>query len=384
MNKYNFPTPIYSAPGLLGRLSEIADLQSGGKLNGRALLVTDQGLMGTDIPDRVKVAFEKIGNQLEIFSDVETNPDDRSVEKGTAAYRSFKADFIVAVGGGSPQDVAKTIAVRLNHDGPLEKYDDLDGGDKYITKHVPPVIAVPTTAGTGSEVSRSSVIHIEAVDRKVVIFSPLMMPALALLDAELTTGLPRKITAYTGIDALTHLLEAYCATGYHPMADGIALEGVGKVFQFLPKVLEDGMDLEARGEMLNASLMGAVAFQKGLGAAHSMAHPLSSVSGLHHGLANAMVLKKILEFNRAEIGRERFLKLSMAAAPGEHASYETFMGALDELLKLSDIPVGLSTAGVKEEHIPELTKLALADGCHGSNPRKCELEDFETLFKELL
>ena len=383
MNRFNFPTTIFCEPGLMNKLGELGVLGSG-KLSGKALLVSDNGLKATDIPERVIKAFERAGIECALFTDIETNPDDESVEKAVAAYREAGANFIIGLGGGSPLDVAKTVAVRLNHGGPMEQYDDLIGGDSLIVNEVPPVIAIPTTAGTGSEVSRSSVIHIHKVDRKVVIFSPHMMPVMALLDPELTLGLPPKITAYTGVDALTHLIEAYVAKGYHPMADGIALDGIARVFKYLPEAYKNGQNVQARQEMLVASLMGAVAFQKGLGTAHSMAHPLSSVCGLHHGLANAQVLYNVTEFNRESIGEERFQKLSFAAAPDEKPSYETFMAALKKLLDVCDIPAMLSDTGVKTEHIDELVNLAMQDGCHQLNPRDMTPESFRSLFQALV
>lgn len=383
MHRINFPTKIYIAPGLLAELGQIPELRQP-HFGRPALLVTDQGLARTDIPTRTVAAFAGLGVSCSLFDRVLTNPDDAVVEAGVLAYREAGAEWIIGLGGGSAIDVAKTIAVRLNHPGPLQNYDDLVGGDALFTGPIPDVVAIPTTAGTGSEVSRSSVIHIEAVDRKVVIFSPRMMPALALLDPELTVGLPPAISAFTGLDALTHLLEAYVATGYHPIADGVALEGIRLVFENLPKVLANPGDLSAREAMLMASLMGAVAFQKGLGAAHSMAHPLSSVCGLHHGQANAVVLRTVTEFNREAIGSHRFGRLAFAATGGKGDSYDAFMAALTELTGLCSIPPSLLPVGVQTQQVPRLAALALSDGCHQTNPRSVTEENFRDLFLALL
>ena len=383
MNRFNFPCMTYCEPGLLDRLSEIPQF-SEAVFNGHALLVTDLGLKNTDIPGRVQNSFKKIGIETTVFSNVRANPADDEVEEGTQAFRECGASLVIGLGGGSPLDVAKTIAVRLNHSEPMENYDDLKGGDSLIVNEMPPIIAIPTTAGTGSEVSRSSVIHIHSQNRKVVIFSPRMMPDLALLDPELTVGLPSDLTAFTGIDALTHLLEAYVSKGYHPMADGIALEGIEMVFRWLPEAYNNGKNIEARKEMLVASLMGGVAFQKGLGAAHSMAHPLSSVCGLGHGLANALVLEGVIKYNRNEIGERRFQKLSLAASPGKNPSYDVFMDSLEKLIKSLNIPRKLSDAGVEENRIDEMVSAAMQDGCHLSNPREVDEAAFRELYLSLM
>ncbi len=383
MHRINYPTKVYVGAGLLGNLRDVPELQWD-SFKGPALLVTDRGLLQTDLVARAREAFEAIGARVHVFAEVVTNPDDSVVEEGVAAFRAVDAGYVIGLGGGSALDVAKTVAVRLHHGGPLEQYDDLKGGDALIHGPIPQIVAVPTTAGTGSEVSRSSVIHIRAVDRKVVIFTPRMMPVLALLDAELTTGLPATVTAFTGLDALTHLIESYVATGYHPIADGVALEGVRMVFEHLPRVLAQPANLESRQEMLVASLMGAVAFQKGLGAAHSMAHPLSSVCGLHHGQANALVLRRIMEFNRDAIGEDRFRRLSFAAAPQDRPGYESFSRALTELMRVCSIPERLSAVGVLAEHVERMSDLAFADGCHQTNPKPVKRADFAKLFAELL
>ncbi|MFA6032956.1 MAG: iron-containing alcohol dehydrogenase, partial [Myxococcota bacterium] len=225
-----------------------------------------------------------------VFSGVSPNPTDAQADAGAAAYRAHGADSIVAIGGGSALDAGKAVQVRINHHEPMEVYDDNIGGDAKITGAIPPLIAIPTTAGTGSEVGRSAVITVAAAGRKVVVFHPKLLPVVALCDPELTYGLPPRITAETGMDALSHCIEAYMSKGYHPMADAIALKGIRMVADNLPTAVADGKNVIARQEMMAAAMMGATAFQKGLGVIHSLAHPLSSVAGVSHGLANAIMM----------------------------------------------------------------------------------------------
>ena len=229
---------------------------------------------------------------------------EKNVEDGLEAYRRGNCDGVIGLGGGSPLDAAKAIRLVATHPFPLEQYDDQLDGAARIHANVPPMIAIATTAGTGSEVGRSTVIILEATDRKTVIFSPHLMPNVALADPELTLGMPPKITAGTGLDALTHNVEAYLALGYHPLCDAIALQGAKLAIQNLPRAVQDGNDLEARSNMMMAAMMGAVAFQKGLGAVHSLAHPLSSIAHLHHGTTNGILLPHVLEFNRSVLPKD--------------------------------------------------------------------------------
>ncbi|MDH5493331.1 MAG: iron-containing alcohol dehydrogenase, partial [Myxococcales bacterium] len=275
-----------------------------------ALVITDPGVLSAGLIEGITESLEEAGLSSAIFSEISSNPLESEVLSATDAYRQQAADLIVAVGGGSPLDVAKLVRVATTHPLPLAQYDDAIGGWEKIREPLPPMIAIPTTAGTGSEVGRSGVLTIQATNRKTVIFAPSMVPELAILDPELTLTLPARTTAATGFDALSHCVESYCAKGDHPMADAIALAGVRLVAENLERAVMDGKDLQARGAMLKASMMGAVAFQKGLGACHSLSHPLSSEHDLHHGLANALCLPAVLDFNRsmiperiAEIGR---------------------------------------------------------------------------------
>ena len=290
-------------------------------------------------------------------------------------YKDFGADFLVAVGGGSPLDTAKLIALKTTHERPLVDYDDATGGDRFIGANVPPIIAIPTTAGTGSEVGRSGVVTLEANHRKTVIFSPHLLAKVAILDPELTVSMPARVTAATGFDALTHCLEAYCSLGDHPMADAIALGGLELCAQHLARAVEQGADLDARGGMMKAAMMGAVAFQKGLGACHSLAHPLSSEKGMHHGLANALCLPAVVDFNQSVVGA----KLDRVRAILD-PSAKTCADALRALRKHVGLPGGLGAEGVTKADIPKLADKAMEDACHRSNPRPCTKDDLARLY----
>ncbi len=348
----------------------------------RPLVVTDRGLMGTDIPERLVNILRVNGLEPSTFYKIDPNPTDEQVEAGTAAFRDHEADAIVALGGGSPLDAGKAIQIRINHGEPLEEYDDLKGGDSKILGDLPPLTAIPTTAGTGSEVSRSAVITVAAADRKVVLFSPRLMPAVAVCDPELTYGLPARITAETGMDALSHNIEAYLAAGYHPMADGIALRAIKMISKNLPTAVEEPKNEEARQEMLMASTMGAVAFQKGLGVIHSLAHPLSTVTGMSHGLANSIMMPAALRFNGIEVP-ERIAMVAHALGTKD-TSVEGAANTVTALAEKVGLPTTLTEAGVEEDQIEILSGKAMQDGCHGCNVRECTLEDMSDLFKDAM
>src|SRR5688572_2262810 len=269
---WSFPTRIVFGEGVVAEAGPEAK-----KLGAhRALIVTDPGVRKAGLADEVVAALEKSAIGCTIFDAVSTNPTEAELLAATDVYRKSKADLIVGLGGGAPMDVAKLVRLVATHPLPLDQYDDAIGGDAKVTNPVPPMIAVPTTAGTGSEVGRSGVVTLEASGRKTVIFAPRLIANVALLDPCLTVSMPATITASTGFDALTHSVEAYCAKGDHPMADAIALEGIELCARHLAHAVEDGKDLEARGAMMKAAMMGAVAFQKGLGACHALAHPLGA------------------------------------------------------------------------------------------------------------
>jgi 4-hydroxybutyrate dehydrogenase len=284
--------------------------------------------------------------------------------------------------------VGKAIRLRVTHEGPLSQYDDVTGGEERIHGGMPPMIALPTTAGTGSEVGRSAVITMAdeaGVTRKTVLFSPHLMPDLALCDPELTVGLPPRLTAATGMDALTHNVEAYLSRGDHPLCDAIALEGTRLAFTHLRAATHVGTDLEARSGMMMAAIMGATAFQKGLGATHSLAHPLSSIAGLHHGLANALLLPTVLRFNRP-VAEPRMAALARAAGlildTDPVSGARTLINAVETLNQDLGLPRRLRDVGIVEQQLPVMAALAIQDGCHLLNPRPCTEADLLALYRE--
>jgi 4-hydroxybutyrate dehydrogenase len=343
----------------------------------RVLVVTDPGVLGAGLTRAVEASLAESGIESQTFSKLSSNPTEAEVEAGVEAYRSAGAEGIIAVGGGAAMDVAKLIVVRSKVDRPFEELDDNLGGDRFIPKDLPPVIAVPTTAGTGSEIGRAAVLTVASTGSKTVIFHPSMLPRVAILDPELTLSLPAGPTAATGFDALTHCLEAYLAKGDHPIADGIALAGLEIIARDLPRVVANGKDLEARGGMLKAAMMGAAAFQKGLGACHSLSHPLSAELGVHHGLANALCLPAVVDFNEQTVPeRVRRVGALFGAGSGAGACGQ----ALRQLRSSLGMVSGLSNVGVTREQLPRLASLAVKDGCHGGNPRPCTEKDFLDLY----
>jgi 4-hydroxybutyrate dehydrogenase len=345
----------------------------------RALLVCDAGVVKVGIAERVRRILEDGGVTCAVFDSVDPNPVEKNVLDGVSAYRAHGATCIVAVGGGSPLDTGKLIALKVTHDRPLVDYDDAVDGGSLIGPNVPPIVTIPTTAGTGSEVGRSGVVTLVATGRKTVVFSPHLLAKVALLDPELTRSMPPRVTAATGFDALTHCLEAFCSTGDHPMADAIALGGLELCARHLARAVEQGDDLEARGGMMKAAMMGAVAFQKGLGACHSLAHPLSSEKGMHHGLANALCLAAVVDFN-ASAAEKKLERVRIALDPGAR----TCGDAVRSLRKRVGLPEGLGAEGVREADIPKLTAKAIEDACHRSNPRPVTASDLAGLYRASL
>lgn len=364
---FSFPTTIVFGPGAVNRLPE--ELENCNAR--RPLLVTDEGIVRTAVFERVR----KLVSEGAIFSKVDPNPTEQNVIDGVAAYREAGCDGVIALGGGSPLDAAKAIRLMATHSGPLAEYDDLLDGASRISSNLPTYIAIATTAGTGSEVGRSAVITIKATNRKTVIFSPYLIPSIAIADPELTLGLPPHITAGTGMDAFTHNVEAYLAKGYHPMCDAIALAGAKLVWDNLPRVMEKPHDLEARSNMLMAAMMGAVAFQKGLGAVHSLAHPLSTECGMHHGTTNAILLPVVVEYNRSAVP-DRLEHLAELFGGGDVAA------RVRELNRKVGIKPRLRDWGVRESTLPALADKAVHDGCHQLNPRPCTRDDLLYLYRQ--
>ncbi len=379
MQKFNYPTTIYYGSDSLKELTK-----SVAKLGiKKILLVSDTTLEKLGMVRQTADLFESAGIKTVSFCDVHPNPIEEDVLKGAKAYKQEKCEAFVALGGGSPMDAAKGMMILIDHPEPLAQYDDTKGGDALITKPLPPLFAITTTAGTGSEVGRSSVIIIKATNDKTILFHPTMMPKIAVLDPELTKGLPPHITVATGLDAFTHNLEAYFAKGFHPMADGIALQGLELVLDNLPKAYKNGNDLDARGKMLMAATMGATAFQKGLGMIHSMAHPLSSECGLHHGLANALALPACVEIlEKSELNadqKKRIRTVQKLFADRGLAKENLAQSCISFFLSLG-IKLGLSNHGVSRDHLAKLTKKAILDPCHGNNMIPVTEKDFENAF----
>ncbi len=379
---WSFPTRIVFGEGAAGQCG-VEAVRLGGQ---RALLVTDKGVEAAGLLLPIRVALDAAGIAHEAVTDISSNPLEAEVLGAARVYDTTKADFIIGVGGGSVLDVAKLVRLAITHPAPLAQYDDATGGSENIVGPLPPMIAVPTTAGTGSEVGRSGVVTIQATNRKTVIFSPLLIPDVAILDARMTVTMPPMMTAATGMDALAHCVEAYCSVGDHPMADAIALGGVRLCRRSLRGTVDDGADLDARGDMLKAAMMGAVAFQKGLGACHSLAHPLSTEFGMHHGLANALCLPAVLDFNRsaipdriAEIARQ----LGVRSDDADTLSFEC-AGAVRALRGAIGLPSDLRSQGIGENDLPRLAALAHADPCHTQNPRTCTQDDLLALYKASL
>jgi len=384
ISRFSFPTRIVFGVGAIRELGNEAK-QLG---IARPLVVTDRGVVACGLAEQILAEARRAGLAPALFADVNPNPVEQNVQEGLEAYRRENCDGVIGLGGGSPLDTAKAIRLTVTHPFPLEQYDDqLDGGAR-IRANVSPMIAIATTAGTGSEVGRSTVIILKATDRKTVIFSPHLMPNVALADPDLTLGMPPQITAGTGLDALTHNVEAYLALGYHPMCDAVALQGARLALRYLPRAVHNGKDLEARSNMMMAAMMGAVAFQKGLGAVHSLAHPLSSIANLHHGTTNGILLPHVLEFNRP-VSEDRLRDLARAVeVDGSQGSVSEAATALiarvRQLLPEVGIPGTLGALGVTRDLIPLLAKKAMEDACHQLNPRPCAEADMIALYEKAL
>ena len=377
IRQYNFPTIIRFGAGAVKELPEYL------KTNGLAqpLIVTDQMVAQLGFFKKIKDSLAAKSISFEVFFDIHKNPVKADVLKGGAFFKETKSDCIIGIGGGAAMDVARAIALQINHHRDLFEYDDLIGGDKYVTEEVPHFITIPTTSGTGSEVGRSAIISENETHRKRILFSPKLLAKIVFADPLLTMELPPFITAATGMDALTHNMEAFLAKGFHPMADGIALEGItlinGSIIEAVNKP-----SLEARSKMMIASLMGAVAFQKGLGVVHSLAHPLSSLLDTHHGLANAVNLPYGMRFNINGF-EDKFRRIARSMELGEETG-EAVINHLFEFNRQIGMPVQLRGIGVKEEHIETLSDLAFADFCHPNNPKPVTRADFKRLYLEAL
>ncbi|WP_323035462.1 iron-containing alcohol dehydrogenase [Pararhodobacter sp.] len=361
---WSYPTAIKFG---VGRLAELADHCKATGIT-RPLLVTDRALARLPITAQALDVLEAGGLGRAVFAGVDSNPTDANLTEGIAAYRAGGHDGVVAFGGGSALDLGKLIALMAGQRADLSVWDLEDIDDWWTradARAIAPVIAVPTTAGTGSEVGRAGVLTKAATHRKTIIFHPRLMPGVTICDPALTVGMPRFITAGTGMDALAHCLEAYCAPQFHPMSQGIALEGMRLVLDNLPTAYADPGNLAARGQMMAAAAMGAVAFQKGLGAIHAISHPVGAVYNTHHGTTNAVVMPMVLDFNRAAIEE----KMDRAADYlGIAGGFDGFRDVVMELREAFDIPASLSEMGVEPSRLGELAEMALADPSCGGNP----------------
>lgn len=375
--QYNFPTTVRFGAG---SSKELGDYLTKNNLS-RPLLVTDPTVAQLGFFKEIISDLEKKKISVEVFSDIHKNPVKSDVYKGTDVYDQAKRDSIIGIGGGAALDVARAIVLRVNHREDLFKYDDLIGGDVYVTNDVPHFITIPTTAGTGSEVGRSAIIADDETHQKKILFSPKLLAKIVFADPVLTMELPPFITAATGMDALTHNMEAYLAKMPHPLCEGIALEGISLIHQSLEKAVNKP-DIESRSKMLIASLMGAVAFQKGLGVVHSLAHPLSSLLDTHHGLANAVNIPYGMEFN-ADGFEYKFKRIAQTLDLKNGVAKDVVDYLFDMNSKVG-IPNRLREIGVKQEHIETLADLAIADFAHPNNPKPVSREDFKKLYTKAL
>ena len=375
--QYNFPTTIRFGAG---SSKELGDYLVKNNLSA-PLIVTDATVSQLDFFKEIVNDLKKKNISTEVFSDIHKNPVKSDVYKGSDMYDNTKRDSIIGIGGGAAIDVARAIVLRVNHREDLFKYDDLIGGDIYVTNDVPHFIAIPTTAGTGSEVGRSAIIADDETHQKKILFSPKLLAKIVFADPLLTMELPPFITAATGMDALTHNMEAYLAKMPHPLCEGIALEGIYLIHQSLEKAVNKP-DVESRSTMLIASLMGAVAFQKGLGVVHSLAHPLSSLLDTHHGLANAVNIPYGMQFNIE--GFEYKFKRIAKTLELEEETGEAVVKYLFDLNSKINIPNRLREIGVKVEHIETLADLAIADFAHPNNPKPVSRQNFKELYTRAL
>ena len=375
VGNWSYPTAVKFGAGRIAELGE-ACAAAGIK---RPLLVTDRGLAGLPVTQGVLERMEAAGLGRAMFSEVDPNPNEVNLAAGVAAFNEGGHDGVIALGGGSGLDLGKLVAFMAGQTRPVWDFEDIgDWWTRADADAIVPIVAVPTTAGTGSEVGRAGVLTNSETDVKKIIFHPKVLPAVVICDPELTVGMPKAITAGTGLDAFAHCVEAFSSPHYHPMSQGIALEGMRLVIENLPKAYENGEDLEARAHMMSAAAMGAVGFQKGLGAIHALSHPVGAHFGTHHGTTNAVCMPAVLEFNAPMIA-ERFDR----AAPylginGGFAGFKAFVAEFNDRL---GIPQGLKALGVTEDSIPALVKDAVTDPSCGGNPVELNEENLADLYR---
>jgi alcohol dehydrogenase class IV len=375
---WSYPTAIRFGAG---RISEIADACNTAGMR-KPLLVTDRGLANLPITQNTLELLDQAGLGKAMFAEVDPNPNEKNLALGIKAYNDGGHDGVIAFGGGSGLDLGKVIAFMCEQTRPVWDYEDVgDWWTRADADKIAPIIAVPTTAGTGSEVGRAGVLSNSETHEKKIIFHPKILAAVVICDPELTVGMPAAITAGTGMDAFAHCLEAYCSPHYHPMSQGIAVEGMRLVKENLPRVYADGNDIEARAHMMSAAAMGATAFQKGLGAIHALSHPIGAFYNSHHGTTNAVVMAPVLQFNRSaiETGIE-----SLAAYLGIAGGFDGFYNYVNELNASLGIPANLTELGVTDPDLDWLVSSALKDPSVGGNPVEMTQENTRALFEACL
>lgn len=375
---WSYPTSIKFGAG---RIKELADHCKAVGMK-KPLLITDRGLAPMAITQNALDILAAADLGRAIFADVDPNPNDVNLEAGVKAFKDGGHDGVVAFGGGSGLDLGKCVAFMAGQSRPVWDFEDIgDWWTRASVEGIAPIVAVPTTAGTGSEVGRASVITNSASHVKKVIFHPKFLPAVTISDPELTVGMPKVITAGTGMDAFAHCLEAYSSPFYHPMSAGIALEGMRLVKEYLPRAYKDGADIEARANMMSAAAMGAVAFQKGLGAIHSLSHPVGAIYNTHHGMTNAVVMPPVLRFNRPAI-EEKIVRA--AAYLGIAGGFDGFYDYVLKLREELGVPDKLSALGVGTDRIDEMSEMAIVDPTAGGNPVELTLDAAKKLFRECI
>ncbi|EAP75193.1 iron-containing alcohol dehydrogenase [Roseovarius nubinhibens] len=375
---WSYPTAMKFGPGRIKELPE-ACAQAGIK---KPLLVTDKGLAGLPVTAQALDILEAAGLGRAMFSEVDPNPNEKNLDAGVAAYKAGGHDGVIAFGGGSGLDLGKMVAFMAGQTRPIWDFEDVgDWWTRADAEAIAPIVAVPTTAGTGSEVGRASVITNSETHVKKIIFHPKVLPAVVICDPELTVGMPKFITAGTGLDAFAHCVEAFSSPHYHPMSQGIALEGMRLVIDNLPRAYADGTDIEARANMMSAAAMGATAFQKGLGAIHAMSHPIGAVFNTHHGTTNAVCMPAVLELN-APLIKDRFdLAASYLGIEGGFDGFRRFVQSFNDSL---GIPRSLTELGVTEDRLEDMVAMALEDPSCGGNPVPLTTDNLRALFKAAL
>ena len=374
---WSYPTAIRFGAG---RISEIADACFVAGIK-KPLLVTDRELAGMEITQKTLNLLDDAGLGRAIFADVDPNPNEKNAAAGVAAYKAGNHDGVIAFGGGSGLDLGKVVAFLAGQSRPIWDFEDIDDWwTRANSDVIAPIVAVPTTAGTGSEVGRASVITNSITQQKKIIFHPKFLPTVVICDPELTVGMPKFITAGTGLDAFAHCVEAYCSPHYHPMSQGMALEGMRLVKEYLPRAYSDATDLEARSHMMSAAAMGATAFQKGLGAIHALSHPIGAIYHTHHGTTNAVCMPAVLQFNKPAIKDTLAEAANYLGIPGGFVGFCKFVDELNDSLA---IPKSLAGLGIENPDIDRIVSGALIDPSTGGNPIKMTEENTRKLIIEI-